>query len=291
MKLVETAQILAEYFTVKEPDVTRKGTIRTIYVSPASAAPMQSVTSAKLIPGVGIEGDRYATGQGTYSGRFMAELGRNLTLISYDSIQERMKEHGTKFTMDKLRRNVFVEGLTSQDINDMVGREIQIGSSCRLSVHRRNVPCKYREATTQCPQFMNTFWEDCGVCCEILEVGASIKIGDVVRFLPNTFQPNRCNVGLKPPGFFTKPSERSLSVVKASIIPVHIAVGLALWDPVGFVRVEQGYQSVGQHFWSPSANKAGIFVTKYVRTPLFLALGVGVVAYAMGIINDTTVRF
>lgn len=286
-KIVQTDGVPVDQFTVE--DTNAQGSIHTIYIATRSAAPMQNVPSAKLLQGVGIQGDRYASRQGTYSGSFLDEPGRNLTLISYTNIQERMKHYNERFTMDKLRRNVFVDGMTSQDINAMVGREIILGDSCRLFVHRRNVPCKYREAETACPQFMNRFWEDCGVCCEILQ-GGMIRVGDVVRIAPNTFQPGRCNVGLKPPGFFIKPSERSLDVVKASIIPVHIAIGLALWDPVGFARVEQGYQSVGQHFYTPSAYRAGTFVANYVRTPFFLAIGAGMVAVVVGLFNNKTLR-
>jgi MOSC domain-containing protein YiiM len=260
-----------------------EGKISTIYIAAASAAPMKSIEAANLMERIGIEGDRYATSKGTYSGAFLSEPGRNLTLISEDAIRSKMKNLPMKdhFTMDKLRRNIVVQGLTAQDINDMVGREIRMGTGCRLFVHRRNVPCKYREAETQCPNFMNTFWEDCGVCCEIL-VGGMVNVGDTVSVLPNApYQPKRCNVGLKPKGFFTKPKERSLEDVKLGIIPVHIAIALCLWDPQGFVQVEEGYRSVGQYFWSPKAYRAGMFVKTYVRTPLLLAIIGGVTAIAV----------
>lgn len=264
----------------------RIGTITTIFIAEESAAPMKSIPSARLIQGVGIEGDRYATNirRGTYSGIFMAEPGRNLTLVSQDAIQEKIQElsakdrANTKFTMDQLRRNVVVQGLSAKDVNDMVGRDIQLGN-CRLFVHRRNVPCKYRAAQTQCPNFRNLFWEDCGICCEILE-GGTIQVGDKLKLLPGT-PSRRCDVGLKPPPFFIKPSERSPEDTKAQIIPIHIAIALCLWDPKGFEQVEKGYRKVGQHFWSPRAYQAGMFVKKYVRTPLFVAVSVGVASIAI----------
>lgn len=270
--------------TLQEEASCNEGVIETIYIAKESAAPMESIKSANLLAGAGIEGDRYATNvrKGTYSGTFLSEPGRNLTLVSLDAIQEKLKKlpNDHTFTMDKLRRNIVVKGMSAKDVNEMVGREVRIGNDCRLFVHRRNVPCKYREAQTQCPNFMNTFWEDCGVCCEILD-GGSIQIGDKVSIIPHTLQSKRCNVGLKPPGFFIKPADRSLQIVKASIIPVHIAIFLCLWDPVGFEQVEVGYQSVGQHFWSPQAYRSGLFVKTYVRTPLLLAVGVGIVSIAI----------
>ena len=263
-----------------------EGTITTIYIAPSGGVttPMRSVQKVKLIAHVGIEGDRYATyiNKGTYSGKFLMEPGRNLTLVSEDAIKARIKElpqNQQAFTMDKLRRNIVVKGLSAQDINDMVGYEISLGYDCKLFVHRRNVPCKYRQADTKCPTFRNTFWEDCGICCEIIK-GGTVHVGDKIRFSPdsddNPYQPNRINVGLKPKHFFKKPSSLTLKEVKEQIIPVYIAVALCLWDPIGFEQVERGYNSVGQCFWSPRAYKVGTFVRTYIRLPLLATFGVGI---------------
>ena len=270
---------------MKATKVSPKGVIATMYIAKESAAPMQSVQSAQLTPHVGIEGDRYARDirKGTYSGRFMAEPGRNLTLVSQDAIQEKMKQVScSPFSIDKLRRNIVVQGLSASDINGMVGREIQMGTSCRLFVHRRNVPCKYRQADTAYKSFMNDFWEDCGVCCEILQ-GGTLHVGDTVSIVPGTYQPGRCNVGLKPHGFFTRPADRSLEMVKKGIVSVPIAVALSLWDPKGFEQVESGYRTVGQHFWSPKAYEAGMFAQQYVRVPLVLTMVGGILSIAVSV--------
>ena len=57
--------------------------MHSIHVSDASMRPMRSIESARLIAGKGIEGDRYATGEGTYVA--FQEPGRQLTLISKES--------------------------------------------------------------------------------------------------------------------------------------------------------------------------------------------------------------
>ena len=46
---------------------TWRGTILGIYIADQGGAPMRSLEVADLIPGVGIAGDRYATGKGHYS--------------------------------------------------------------------------------------------------------------------------------------------------------------------------------------------------------------------------------
>ena len=44
-----------------------------------------------------------------------------------------------------------------------------------------------------------------------------------------------------------------------------------LSDPAGFQRLEDGYNSAGQHFWSPKAYKAGQVAAKW-RIPILLGL-------------------
>ena len=50
-------------------------------------------------------------------------------------------------------------------------------------------------------------------------------------------------------------------------------------DPAGFERIEYGYRSVGVHFWTPQAYRAGQLAKK-LRAPLMVALAVAFVALA-----------
>ena len=63
------------------------------------------------------------------------------------------------------------------------------------------------------------------------------------------------------------------------IIPPAVAFGMSLMDPAGFERIEYGYQSVGVHFWTPQAYRAGQLAKK-LRAPLMVALAVAFVALA-----------
>jgi len=255
----------------------KEARIDSIYVSPASAAPMEPRTTATLIAGVGIKGDRYAIRRGTYSSSFFSEPGRHLTMASSDAAEEaisRTKMEPFEYR-SQLRRNVIVEGLTATALNAMVGHEVLLGT-CRLFVHRRNVPCKYREAQCKRPGLMNNMWGACGVNCEILEGGA-ITVGDTVEVVPGTHRPEKINVGLKPPGFFIRPADRSAKMVKGMIVPVYIAAVMAFIDPAGFQLVEEGYNAAGQHFWSPKAYKAGLVVKK-TRTPFGVVVGVALLS-------------
>ena len=249
-----------------------------LYISPKSAAPMASLQEATLIAGVGIVGDRYMLQTGTYSAKFMGEPGKNLTMVSADGVEAQMSKTGLKplKSLGELRRNFVVRGLSAEALNDMVGHEVMVGTAgARLFVHRRTVPCKYREAQTKRPSLMNKLWEVCGVNCEIL-TGGLVRVGDSVTLIPNTYQPKRANPGQKPPGFFVKPSERTSEQHKSMVIPPLIAAIMCLVDPLGFQRVEDGYNSAGQRFWSPKAYQAGMLAKK-LRAPLVCLLFVTVV--------------
>ena len=52
------------------------GTVDAIYLASAAKAPTNSVASARAIPGVGLEGDRYALKLGTFF-KPLPELGRS----------------------------------------------------------------------------------------------------------------------------------------------------------------------------------------------------------------------
>ena len=112
-------------------------TVASLHVSEGSMRPMVSKQSVRLVPGCGIEGDRYATGNGTYQA--FHEPGRQLTVISGDSAEASMC--GLPRTpaggVGDLRRNVVVTGMTAGQLNDAVGSNLKLGADCVVLVHRR----------------------------------------------------------------------------------------------------------------------------------------------------------
>jgi len=98
-------------------EVVNVATIKGIYISKSSTAPMESKQTAMLLPGRGIHGDRYATSTGTYSAQFLLEPGRNLTMISLTGVKEAMERTGMTPPFDdddigaELRRNLILDGI------------------------------------------------------------------------------------------------------------------------------------------------------------------------------------
>ena len=127
--------------------------VHSIHISDASMRPMRSAESAKLIAGKGIEGDRYATGEGTYVA--FREPGRQLTLISKESAESHLAGLARgKVTVGNLRRNVVVSGMTASDLEDAIGSVLTLGDACRVRIHSLCVPCMYNEKLNQAPGLM-----------------------------------------------------------------------------------------------------------------------------------------
>jgi hypothetical protein len=112
--------------------------------------------------------------------------------------------------------------------------------------------------------------------------GGDVSVGDSVAVIPDTHQPKRANPGTKPPGFFVKPSDRTVEQAKSMVIPPFVAAIMCLIDPVGFERVEDGYSSTGQHFWSKKAYEASMYA-KSLRAPLLVGACVAVLAVVVSV--------
>lgn len=134
---------------------------------------MQSLASAKLIAGVGIEGDRYATGRGFYSATPRAD--RQVTLIEMEALEALARDYGIELLPNETRRNLATRGVP---LNHLVGRRFRVGAVLLLGA-RLNVPCKYLEQVTGKPVYAPLLHRS-GLSCEIIESGIA-RVGDVVR--------------------------------------------------------------------------------------------------------------
>ena len=113
------------------------GTVEAIHLAPAGSQPMRSVERVRAIAGVGLEGDRYATGTGHYSGN--AKVDRHVTLIAAEEIEALAAGSGIVVAPGETRRNVTTRGIR---LNELVGRRFRIGPvECEGT--RLCEPCQY----------------------------------------------------------------------------------------------------------------------------------------------------
>ena len=82
---------------------------------------MQSVSEARAVPGLGLEGDRYFAHQGTFS---KPEPDRELTLIEVEAVEAMKTELDVDYGLGDSRRNIVTRGVP---LNHLVGREFWIG--------------------------------------------------------------------------------------------------------------------------------------------------------------------
>jgi MOSC domain-containing protein YiiM len=145
------------------------GTIEFIYVAPRATAPTVSVNEALAIPGVGLEGDRYALGKGTFS---KPEPDFELTLIEAEAIEALKRDYNVELAPGEARRNLVTRGVA---LNHLVGRDFQIGE-VRAHGIRLCEPCDHLQRLTG-RQLIKGLRHRGGLRAQILTPG-SIRVGD-----------------------------------------------------------------------------------------------------------------
>jgi MOSC domain-containing protein YiiM len=118
------------------------GWAEALHLAPRSFLPMKSVPILKLIEGVGIEGDRYARGEGFYSDR--PEEGRQVTLFEAETLEALLRDHKIKLEASDHRRNITTRGVP---LNHLVGRKFRVGDAI-LEGTRLSTPCRHIEQIT-----------------------------------------------------------------------------------------------------------------------------------------------
>ena len=145
-----------------------------IFVAPTAGAPMEARSAVEAIAGVGLEGDRYATDAGKYSGT--GRGARHVTLIEREAIDAvRTEDGGVPVTEAETRRNLVTEGVA---LNHLVGREFRVGA-VRLRGVKLAEPCVYLEQLTGHEGVRAAFVHRGGLRAEILD-GGELRVGDAV---------------------------------------------------------------------------------------------------------------
>ncbi len=152
----------------------RYGKVLAIYTAPRAGAPMVARPSAEAVAGRGLEGDRYAEGNGSFS-RWPGSH-REATLIAAEALEALAAETGAPLAPEHTRRNILTAGL---DVRALVGRRFRIGEALFEGV-RLCQPCKYLARLTGRPDLVGALRDRGGVRCRILETGR-IAVGDAVR--------------------------------------------------------------------------------------------------------------
>jgi MOSC domain-containing protein YiiM len=132
---------------------------------------MRAVQQAEAVPGVGLEGDRYANRQGTF---YKPEPAFELTLIEAEAIEALRREYGVELAAGEARRNVVTRGVP---LNHLVGREFRIGA-VKIRGIRLCEPCDHLQGLTGRPLIKGLRHRG-GLRAQILSRGA-ISVADLI---------------------------------------------------------------------------------------------------------------
>ena len=152
------------------------GSVTGIWLTPATAAPMRRVPSARLLAGRGLEGDRYALGGGTWAN--YPDLEKQLTLIDADDVAALARETGTELTPGDLRRNLVTAGIP---LPSLVGAWFEVGNALLFGM-KRCPPCTHLERLSGV-RLIKPMVHRGGINAAVF-VGGPIREGDVVRPVP-----------------------------------------------------------------------------------------------------------
>lgn len=145
------------------------GIVEAIYIAATATGPTHAVDSAQAVPGVGLDGDRYALKQGTF---FKPEPDFELTLIEAEAIEALRRDYGVDLAAGDARRNLVTRGVA---LNHLVGREFTIGH-IRVRGIRLCEPCEHLQRLTGKPLIKGLRHRG-GLRAEILSEG-TIHAGD-----------------------------------------------------------------------------------------------------------------
>src|SRR5437660_6745465 len=152
-----------------------QGTIESINIADGAKEPMRAIAEARALPGVGLEGDRYALGQGTF---YKPEPDYELTLIEAEAIEALRRDYRIELTAGDARRNIVTRNVP---LNHLVGREFAIGQ-----VHIRGIrlcePCDHLQKVTGKPVIKGLLHRG-GLRAQILTQG-TIRVGDTITAVP-----------------------------------------------------------------------------------------------------------
>jgi MOSC domain-containing protein YiiM len=141
------------------------GTVTGILIAPVAEAPLERVEAADALPGRGLAGDRYANGDGTFSG---PGRGYEVTLVEAEVLDE------IQLSWEDARRNIVTTGIS---LNALVGKRFHVG---RVECVGRRLaePCAHLENLAR-PGLLRPLVHRGGLRADILSEG-TISIGDEI---------------------------------------------------------------------------------------------------------------
>lgn len=161
------------------PPMTGKpARVESIHIAASGGAPMVALDRVRAIAGVGLEGDRYASVTGHWSGTDVTD--RDITLIEAEVVEDLAATDGIVLSPGESRRNVMTRGIR---LNELVGRRFRVGGVVCEGT-RLCEPCQYLTDSIAKP-ILRPLVHRAGLRARILSDG-EIALGDAIRAVDAT---------------------------------------------------------------------------------------------------------
>lgn len=148
------------------------GLVEGLFIATDAGDPMRSRQEVLAVVGQGLEGDRYAQGQGTFSKPDAP--GQEITLIEAETLEAIERESGVRFAPGEDRRNITTRGVA---LNHLVGREFQIGE-VRIAGIRLCEPCDHLAGHTL--KNVTRLLRHRGGLRATIVIGGVMRVGDAI---------------------------------------------------------------------------------------------------------------
>jgi MOSC domain-containing protein YiiM len=148
------------------------GMVEAIFVAAAGSRAMQAVDEVQALEGRGLEGDRYCTRRGYWTGVDECQV----TLIEGEDLDRITAEYGVAVTEGQHRRNIVTRGL---DLSDLYGRRFRVGQAL-FEFDRPRPPCRYIASITEAGMTRALGGRRGGICARVLQSGI-IRPGDRIE--------------------------------------------------------------------------------------------------------------
>lgn len=150
-----------------------QGTLTDIFIAPAAGAPMQRLVACRCLPGVGLEGDRYALG----SGHWIKTDACEVTLLTREDLKDAARRSAVPLADGEHRRNLVIDGIPLAALRR---HRLRIGG-VGFAFHRLRPPCGYLDRVAG-PGVGRALGKGAGIGLRVLD-GGTIRVGDRVEVL------------------------------------------------------------------------------------------------------------
>jgi MOSC domain-containing protein YiiM len=148
------------------------GKVVGIYIARTQGDQTVNVDRIHVVPGMGIEGDRYFKKRTEVEGQ--SKTGREITMIELEAIDSMRLNDGIQITPQETRRNIVTNGIP---LNELAGHIFFIGE-IKLRGVRLCEPCQYLANKTD-PRILHAMVHRGGLRADILTEG-DIHINDSI---------------------------------------------------------------------------------------------------------------